>query len=71
MDIIVMIFILPYFQNIFISILLFQAVATLGTTSSCTFDRLDEIGPVCNENNVWLHVDAAYAGSAFICPEYR
>ncbi|KAJ8973717.1 hypothetical protein NQ317_009311, partial [Molorchus minor] len=44
---------------------------TLGTTSSCTFDRLDELGPVCNEFNVWLHVDAAYAGSAFICPEYR
>lgn len=49
----------------------FYCVATLGTTSSCTFDRLDEIGPVCNENNVWLHVDAAYAGSSFICPEYR
>lgn len=49
----------------------FYAVATLGTTSSCAFDRLDEIGPVCNENNIWLHVDAAYAGSAFICPEFR
>jgi len=32
---------------------------------------LDEIGPVCNDNDVWLHVDAAYAGSAFICPEFR
>ncbi|CAH0557845.1 unnamed protein product [Brassicogethes aeneus] len=49
----------------------FYAVNTLGTTSSCTFDALDEIGPVCNENDVWLHVDAAYAGSAFICPEFR
>ncbi|XP_050306675.1 aromatic-L-amino-acid decarboxylase-like isoform X2 [Anthonomus grandis grandis] len=49
----------------------FFCVATLGTTSSCTFDRLDEIGLVCNENDIWLHVDAAYAGSAFICPEYR
>lgn len=49
----------------------FYCVATLGTTSSCTFDRLDEIGPVCNDNDVWLHVDAAYAGSAFICPEFR
>ncbi|XP_017776874.1 PREDICTED: aromatic-L-amino-acid decarboxylase [Nicrophorus vespilloides] len=49
----------------------FYVVATLGTTSSCTFDNLDEIGPVCNANNVWLHVDAAYAGSAFICPEFR
>lgn len=29
------------------------------------------MGPVCNEEQIWLHVDAAYAGSAFICPEYR
>lgn len=49
----------------------FQAVATLGTTSSCAFDKLDELGDVCNEHDVWLHVDAAYAGSAFICPEFR
>lgn len=49
----------------------FYAVCTLGTTSSCTFDNLEDLGPVCNANNVWLHVDAAYAGSAFICPEYR
>lgn len=46
-------------------------VATLGTTGTCAFDPLYELGPVCNEANVWLHVDAAYAGSAFICPEYR
>lgn len=46
-------------------------MATLGTTSSCAFDVLEEIGPVCKELEVWLHVDAAYAGSAFICPEYR
>lgn len=37
-------------------------VATLGTTGTCAFDNLDEIGPICNENNVWLHIDAAYAG---------
>lgn len=49
----------------------FQAVNTLGTTSSCVFDKLEEVGPVCNNYNVWLHIDAAYAGSAFICPEYR
>lgn len=30
-----------------------------------------EIGQVCREFNLWLHVDAAYAGSAFICPEFR
>ncbi|KAL7043096.1 hypothetical protein ACKWTF_001390 [Chironomus riparius] len=49
----------------------FYAVATLGTTNTCAFDRLDELGPVGNRHNVWIHVDAAYAGSAFICPEYR
>jgi len=49
----------------------FFVVATLGTTNCCAFDCLDEIGPVCEEEEVWLHIDAAYAGSAFICPEYR
>lgn len=37
-------------------------VATLGTTSTCAFDNLKELGPICNEYNIWLHVDAAYAG---------
>lgn len=46
-------------------------VATLGTTGTCAFDNLEEIGAVCKEENVWLHIDAAYAGSAFACPEYR
>lgn len=42
-------------------------MATLGTTNCCAFDRLDEIGPVCQQEDVWLHVDAAYAGTcAFI-----
>ena len=27
------------------------------------------IGPVCQEMGIWLHVDAAYAGNSFICPE--
>ncbi|XP_006875345.1 PREDICTED: aromatic-L-amino-acid decarboxylase isoform X3 [Chrysochloris asiatica] len=48
-----------------------QVVATLGTTSCCSFDNLLEVGPICNQENVWLHIDAAYAGSAFICPEFR
>ncbi|XP_046737366.1 aromatic-L-amino-acid decarboxylase-like [Diprion similis] len=46
-------------------------VATLGTTGTCAYDCLDELGPLCNENNVWLHVDAAYAGTALACPELR
>jgi len=45
--------------------------ATLGTTSSNAFDPLPEIGQICRENNIWLHVDAAMAGTAAICPEYR
>lgn len=49
----------------------FYAVVTLGTTNSCAFDNLSECGVVGNKYNVWIHVDAAYAGSAFICPEYR
>lgn len=49
----------------------FFVVATLGTTSVCTFDDLYEIGLVCQEFDLWLHVDAAYAGNSFICPEYR
>uniref|UniRef100_A0A8D0Q8Q8 Aromatic-L-amino-acid decarboxylase n=1 Tax=Sus scrofa TaxID=9823 RepID=A0A8D0Q8Q8_PIG len=49
----------------------FFVVATLGTTSCCSFDNLLEVGPICHEEDIWLHVDAAYAGSAFICPEFR
>jgi aromatic-L-amino-acid decarboxylase len=49
----------------------FFVCATLGTTPSCAFDKLEEIGPICRQYNLFLHVDAAYAGSAFICPEYR
>ncbi|KAG0422270.1 hypothetical protein HPB47_001893 [Ixodes persulcatus] len=46
-----------------------QVSATLGTTSCCSFDALAEIGPLCQKEDTWLHVDAAYAGSAFICPD--
>ncbi|XP_045053397.1 aromatic-L-amino-acid decarboxylase isoform X1 [Desmodus rotundus] len=49
----------------------FFVVVTLGTTSCCSFDCLPELGPVCNKEDLWLHIDAAYAGSAFVCPEFR
>ncbi|CAG8573651.1 2996_t:CDS:2, partial [Racocetra fulgida] len=40
---------------------------TIGTTGSAAVDRISELA----DANVWLHIDAAYAGSAFVCPEYR
>lgn len=46
-------------------------IATFGTTGTCAFDNLEELGPICQENNIWLHIDAAYAGSALCCPEFR
>jgi len=49
----------------------FLVVASLGTTSVCSYDDLQEIGLVCREFNMWLHVDAAYAGNSFVCPENR
>ncbi|XP_014241492.1 tyrosine decarboxylase isoform X2 [Cimex lectularius] len=50
----------------------FFVSTTLGTTSCCSFDNLPEIGPVCREfPSVWLHVDGAYAGNAFILPELK
>lgn len=46
-------------------------LATSGTTSSMAFDPLRQIGTICREEAAWLHVDAAMAGSAAICPELR
>lgn len=45
--------------------------ATIGTTSSTSVDPAGEIADVCEEHGVWLHVDAAYAGSAALLPELR
>ncbi|XP_048477686.1 histidine decarboxylase isoform X3 [Plutella xylostella] len=49
----------------------FWVCATLGTTGSVAFDNLREVAVVCQKYGAWLHIDAAYAGSAFVCPEFR
>ena len=46
-------------------------VATIGTTGSTAIDPLKQIGEVCSKYNIWLHVDAALAGTALILPENR
>lgn len=46
-------------------------VATLGTTGTTAVDPLPEIAAICSRYNLWLHIDAAYAGTALLLPEYR
>ena len=46
-------------------------VATVGTTSTSSVDPVAPIAGACERAGVWLHVDAAYAGSAMVCPEFR
>nr|NIT61585.1 aspartate aminotransferase family protein [Fodinibius sp.]NIY30165.1 aspartate aminotransferase family protein [Fodinibius sp.] len=47
------------------------AIATIGTTGSTAIDPLKAMGDICQKYNVWLHVDAAFAGTALLLPEVR
>jgi aromatic-L-amino-acid/L-tryptophan decarboxylase len=46
-------------------------IATLGTTGTTAVDPLRQIGELCSKHGIWLHVDAALAGTALILPEFR
>lgn len=46
-------------------------VATIGTTGSTAVDPLEEIGKICSKHDIFLHVDAAYAGTALLLPDMR
>ena len=46
-------------------------IATLGTTSSMAMDPLEAMAAICDKYDIWLHVDAAFAGTAAIVPELR
>ena len=49
----------------------FCVIATVGTTSSTSVDPVPQIADICERHKIWLHVDAAYAGTAAIVPEYQ
>lgn len=48
-----------------------MVLATVGTTSTSAVDPVRDLGELCRAHGIWLHVDAAYAGVAAVCPELR
>jgi aromatic-L-amino-acid decarboxylase len=46
-------------------------VATVGTTAATAVDPVPALAEACAASGTWLHVDAAYAGAAMVCPEFR
>lgn len=49
----------------------FCVIATIGTTSFASIDPVEKISKICTNFNLWLHIDAAYAGVAAILPEMK
>jgi aromatic-L-amino-acid decarboxylase len=50
----------------------FYTTVTLGTTSTCAVDEFRTVAEVAKDYpHLWVHVDAAYAGGALVCPEYQ
>ena len=50
----------------------FYLTTSLGTTNSCAVDRFGEVGKVLEAwKGIWVHVDAAFAGSALLCEEFQ
>ncbi|PYL10494.1 MAG: amino acid decarboxylase [Verrucomicrobia bacterium] len=46
-------------------------VATAGTTSTASVDPIPELARLCREEEMWLHIDAAYGGGFAILPEFK
>lgn len=49
----------------------FIVVATVGTTSTTSIDPVEEIAEIAEKNNMWLHIDSAYAGVTAMIPEMK
>jgi glutamate/tyrosine decarboxylase-like PLP-dependent enzyme len=49
----------------------FFIAATCGTTVMAAFDPIDNIVPICQKHNIWLHVDGAFGGSLILSPKFK
>jgi len=58
-------------SDIAVGLIPFWVCATSGTTSSLAFDPIAQIGPIAQQHQLWLHVDAAMSGIAALAPEFR
>jgi sulfinoalanine decarboxylase/sulfinoalanine decarboxylase/aspartate 1-decarboxylase len=49
----------------------FYLNATAGTTVLCAFDNITDLSPICNQYNIWLHLDGAFGGSVIFSTKYK